>query len=60
MGETYMVELTIEGDEIDWAVFYVDKNNVWESIETGTSAVYGDALFDAGKVLHDFMPEHLS
>jgi hypothetical protein len=60
MGETYMVELTLEGDEIDWTVFYVDKSNVWEAIDTGTSAVYGDALLDAGRVLADFMPDHLS
>jgi hypothetical protein len=59
MAETYIVQLNVEDDEVDWEVYGVDKNGIWESLEAGTSAVYGDALSDASRVLKPFMPEWL-
>jgi hypothetical protein len=59
MAQTYMIQLVIESDEVDWEVFAIDKNNVWESIDNATAAVLGDAIFDAGLVLKPFVPEWL-
>jgi hypothetical protein len=54
-----MVQLNLEGDEVDWEVFAIDKRGIWESLDRGCAAVYGDALCDADRVLKPFMPEWL-
>jgi hypothetical protein len=59
MAETYMVQLVVEDDEVDWEVYTIDKRGIWESIDRGVAAVYGDALTDASRILHPFMPEWL-
>lgn len=59
MAETYIVQFTVEDDEIDWEVYAIDKRGIWESLERGCSAVMGDAVHDSGRVLYPFMPEWL-
>jgi hypothetical protein len=59
MAETYMVQLNVERDEVDWEVFSVPKSGVWESLVRGSSAVLGDALVEADMVLRPFVPEEL-
>jgi hypothetical protein len=59
MAEQYVVELNVEGDEVDWEVFAIPRSGVWESLDRGVAAVYGDALVDAGRVLRPLMPEVL-
>jgi hypothetical protein len=59
MAQIYMVELTVEKDEVDWQVYGVDRNGIWELLHRGVSAVYGDALHEADQVLRPFMPEVL-
>ena len=59
MSETYVIQLTLEDDEVDWEVFVVHKNNERESIDRAASAGYDDAVFDAARALRPFMPEVL-
>jgi hypothetical protein len=59
VAETYIVQLNVEDDEVDWEVYAIDKRGIWESVEAGCAAVYGDALTDASRVLRPFMPEWL-
>jgi hypothetical protein len=59
VAQTYMIQLVVEADEVDWEVFAIDKQNVWESLEHSTAAVLCDAVYDAGRVLEPFMPEWL-
>jgi len=59
VAETYIVQLTVEQDEVDWEVYAVGKRGIWESLDRGCAAVYGDAMLDASMTLKPFMPEWL-
>jgi hypothetical protein len=59
VAETYMVQLTVEDDEVDWELFAIDKRGIWESVDRGCAAVYSDALLEASMTLKPFMPEWL-